>query len=397
MKKIIKNIKYPLAIDTITKRDKKQLTKFIVLNSQLTQNKYVESMEKKFADYHKSKYCTMVNSGSSANLIMFSSLFHLKQNPLKKGDEIIVPSLGWSTSYSPIIQLGLIPVFIDIKIDTFNINEEEIEKNITKKTRAILVINILGNPSNYDAILRISKKYNLILLEDNCESLGSKYKNKLTGTFGMISTGSSYFSHHISTIEGGYVLTNSRYIDSINKSLRSHGWLRDKSSKFIYNKKINNFYKNFTFILPGYNLRSTEINAYLGLLQMKRLDNYLKIRRQNYIFIKNIIENTQNFKLQNETYSSSWFGFGIVYTKYNFRNFKKIIQILNRNKFEIRPIVSGDFTKQPMIKSIKFKKGKLKNVEIIDKFGFMIGNNPFLLTSILKIKIKEVFKIIDNI
>ncbi len=392
------NFKYPLALETITTRDKIKLSNFIKTDSKLTQGQYVEKMEKTFARFHKMKYCTMVNSGSSANLVMIASLIYHKNKLLKRNDEVIVPSLGWSTSYAPLFQFGLVPVFVDIDPHSFNIDVKKIEKSITKKTRAILVINILGNPSEYSALKKIAKKYNLFLIEDNCESLGAKYKGKLCGTFGLMSTSSSFFSHHISTIEGGYILTNSKYINALNKSIRSHGWLRDKSSKTIYKKKITSFKRNFTFINPGFNVRSTEINAFLGLLQMKRLKNYLKIRRDNYLFFLDVISNTKNFSIQKECYESSWFGFGILYTKKNKKEFNNIIKFLTK-QFEIRPIVSGDFTKQPMLynNDLKYKISNLKNIKIIDEYGFMIGNNPQLLNKESKKFIQKAFSYLDNL
>ena len=390
--------KYPLALETITKADKLKLSNFIKTNSKLTQGQYVEKMEKTFAKFHKMKYCTMVNSGSSANLVMIASLVYHKDKLLKKNDEVIVPVLGWSTSYSPLFQFGLVPVFVDIDHRTFNIDIKKIEKSITSKTKAILVINILGNPSEYSELKKIAKKYSLILIEDNCESLGAEYKGKLCGTFGIMSTCSSFFSHHISTIEGGYILTNSEYIDAMNKSIRSHGWLRDPSSKKIYKKKVPEFKRNFTFINPGFNVRSTEINAFLGLLQMKRLKTYLQIRRKNHVFFNNIISRTNNFSIQQECHKSSWFGFGITYSKKDKKKFKKIINFL-KNKFEIRPIVSGDFTKQPMIynNDFKFKISNLKNIDIIDEFGFMIGNNPHLLSKEAKKIIQKTFLYLDSL
>ena len=390
---------YPLATETISFEDKEKLTNFIKSNNKLTQGDYVKKMEKLFAKFHNVKYCTMVNSGSSANLIMIASLYYHKERLLKSNDEIIVPSLGWSTSYSPIMQFGITPIFIDVDKDTFNIDVDKIENSVTKKTKAILVINILGNPSNYKKIKKIAKKYNLLIIEDNCESLGAKYQNKLTGTFGLMSTSSSFFSHHISTIEGGYILTNSKYINALNKSLRSHGWLRDPSSQVLYKKKINKFKKNFTFITPGYNVRSTEINAFLGILQMKRIRKYIQIRRKNFKFFKDLISKTNNFKLQKETYESSWFGFGIVYKIENKEKFKNVINFLIKNKIEIRPIVSGDFTQQPMVmnSNVKYKLGKLENIKKINNFGFMIGNNPVSLNNETKKNFDRVFLYLDKI
>ena len=211
----------------------------------------VEKFEKQFANYFGSKFCVMVNSGSSANLLIVAALTLLKKYNLKKGDEVLVPALGWSTSYSPFNQYGIKLRFLDINKSTLNIDENIIERAITKKTKAILAINILGNPVEFKKINEICDKYNLTLIEDNCESLGAKYNSKYTGTFGVASSHSFYFSHHLQTIEGGMISTDDKEIYKFCKSLRSHGWTRDLENNNDRRNDYESKFKNaFKFILP---------------------------------------------------------------------------------------------------------------------------------------------------
>ena len=366
----------PLTFDTWNQLEHEAIKKTLESNI-LTQNKTVFKLERKMAKFHGRKFCLMVNSGSSANLLGVSAMKFKKKLNIKNDDEFLAPGIGWSTSYSPFIQNNLKLKFIDVDQDTFNISPKEIRKNITKKTKGILAINILGNPCEYDKIIQICMEYKLILVEDNCESMGAKFKNKMCGNFGLWSSLSSYFSHHISTIEGGYFLTDDEELYSIALALRSHGWARDqKKLKFFNQSKFTPEKKKFLFFLPGYNIRSSEINAAAGLVQLRKLKKFVQVRRQNYLTIKKIIDSFDKIKIQKQTDYSSWFGFGIIFNTTKIK-FKKIINILNKNKIDTRPIVTGDFTKQPVMKYYLYNKKKydLKNCTKINNFGIMIGNS----------------------
>ena len=216
----------------------------------------------------------MVNSGSSANLLGIYSLF-FKEEPSQKGDEVIVPALSWSTTYAPLEQLGLKIKIIDIDINTLNVNFDLLNKNITEKTKLIIAVSILGNPANLFGIRNLCKKRNIHLMEDNCESLGAKLDGKNTGTFGLVNTNSFFFSHHINTIEGGMVSTDSEEVYHNLLCLREHGWTRRLPNSKFYKKSIN--YEDYNFVLPGFNLRPTEINAAIGLVQLKKLNNLLNL------------------------------------------------------------------------------------------------------------------------
>ena len=253
-------------------------------------------------------------------------LYYSQKYDLKLGDEVIVPSLSWSTTYSPLIQFNLKLVFIDIKLDSLNLDEDLIEKSISKKTKAIFAVNILGKSNNFLKLKKICKKYNLLLLVDNCESFLSKYRNQISAKFGVFSTLSSFFSHHFSTIEGGYILTDDFDIYCTALSLRSHGWIREQpeNSKII-KKKYSNFERSYKFILPGYNLRPTEINAVIGLEQVKKVKKFIKNRKKNAKYFYELFKDCKNVNIIEYDNESSHFAFVIVLRKNN-RN--KIINLL---------------------------------------------------------------------
>ena len=234
----------------------------VVKSSYLTMGKNVNIFEKQFASYLGRKYAVMVNSGSSANLLSLASLFYKKKKPLKANDEVIVPAIAWSTTYSPLQQYGLKIKIVDISLKDLNVDIDKILSAITKKTKMIVAVNILGFPAELKKMRDICKKKNIYLFEDNCEALGAKIGKEKTGTFGILSSHSFFFSHHISTIEGGMVTTNDYELYCLMKSIRAHGWSRDLPTRNNLNfSKKKGLYEQYNFILPGYNLRSTEISA----------------------------------------------------------------------------------------------------------------------------------------
>lgn len=347
-----------------------------------TMGKKVKIYEKKFAKYIGSKYAIAVNSGSSANLLIIASLFFLKNKKfkLREGDEIIVPSIGWSTSYAPLQQYKLKIKFVDIDEYTLNYDTKILKKAITKNTRAILCINILGNPNNYNEIKKIIKGKKIFLIEDNCESLGAKFNKTKVGNFGIASSFSTYFSHHISTIEGGMITTNNQEVYETILSLRSHGWTRDLGNKNkLVKKKKDNFYEKFNFILPGYNLRPTEITAVLGIEQLKKLSKFIKIRKVNANYLKKILKNNKNIYIQNHLPGSSHFAFALIIKKNSKVKLIDLRKKLDHAGIEYRPIITGDFTRQ--IVTQKYFEylvyGKLKNASHIDRNGLMFGNHHY--------------------
>ncbi len=375
-------MKYPLGHNTWDLKEKRAAIK--VLNSGFfTMGKKVKEFEKKFARKFNAKYATMVNSGSSANLLMISTLKNLKKILKKKKikkPNIIAPVIGWSTSYYPICQNGFEINFVDVDLNTLNICPNEVEKAIDKNTVGILAINLLGNPCNFEKLQAISKKNNLILIEDNCESLGAKYNSKFCGTYGIMGTHSLFFSHHMQTMEGGVILTDDKDVDDFLKSLRAHGWCRDLPKKNnLYKKSNNKFKDHFVFITPGYSLRPLEIEAAVGLIQLKKLDKFLKVRNKNSIIFQKLFSNKNWCKIQKQEKNakSSWYGFNLILTGVLKNKRNKIIPRLIKNKIEVRPTMTGNFLNNPVKKFLNFKaKGNYRNAKNIDQNGFFVGNYP---------------------
>jgi CDP-6-deoxy-D-xylo-4-hexulose-3-dehydrase len=357
----------------------------VLLSRRITMSQITKKFEKEFGKFIGSKYCLMVNSGSSANLLAFFALINpKKKNRLKTGDECLVPAVCWSTSLWPIIQSGLKPRFIDVELNTFSPSLKIIKKSINKKTKALILINILGNCSEMDSIRDFLNKKKIYLIEDTCEALGSRYKNKYLGTFGNFGTFSFYYSHQITSGEGGMIICKNQNDYKILHSLRAHGWDRG-----ISNSKNN----SFNFINSGFNLRPLDLNAAIASNQLKRLNKFKKIRSDNR---DKIIKNLQNSKKWNNQFTffepnknldASWFGLPLLINeKYIFKK-NKFLNYLNKNGIETRPILSGNFTNQSSIKlyKINYNLKHLKNSQEIENRGFFIGL-PTQIASLKKIK-----------
>ena len=371
---------YPLIEDPFSNNDISEGIK-VLKSKQLTISKKTVNFEKDFSSSLKSKYSLMVNSGSSANLLALQCLINpYRKNRLKAGDEVIIPTLCWSTSLWPIIQSNLKPIFVDINPLTLNIDESEVEKKITKKTKAILLVHVLGNSCDMDQIMKIKKKHNLILIEDTCESLGSKYNDKYLGTFGEFSSFSFYSSHQISSGEGGMICCKDKVDYNIIKSLRSHGWSRGTSFENTIYKSNKRLDKRFIFFNSGYNLRPTEVSAAIGHNQFKRLNKFISIRNFNKKKIilsmkKNMIINKKiDFYYENKNVTPSWFGLPIkiLVNKKKYKNI--IIKKLEKNGIETRPIISGNFADQPAAKKYNLtSNNKFPNTDFVYNNSFFIG------------------------
>lgn len=384
--------KYPLAASTWDNKEIEAINR-VIDSDFYSMGKEVEEFEKEFAQHFGSKYAVMVNSGSSANLIAIGALVYSKKYDLKKGDEVIVPAVSWATTYSPLQQYGLKLKFVDIDINTLNLNLDEVEKAITKNTKAIFAVNLLGNPNDFDKLISICEKNNLILVEDNCESMGAKYNGKYAGTFGVMGTFSTFFSHHMTTMEGGIVVTDDEELRDILLCLRAHGWTRNlpKDSKF-YTKNEDDFYELFNFILPGYNLRPLEMEAAIGREQLKKLDSFIENRKENGNYFIDKFSTLQGIKIQNNIDDSSFFGFSIIIENDSIRRFD-IIKILEENGIEVRPIVAGNFTRNKVIEYFDYTiQGNLSNSDLLHNNGFFIGNHHFNIKS----EIDMVYKILKE-
>lgn len=351
----ISKYKYPLVSNTFNHDEILALTKFLISGSQLTLGSKVHDFECEFAEYVGSKYAVMVNSGSSANLLMLAAITNFMfSNNLKPGDEVIIPVICWSTSVWPVIQCGLKPIFVDVT-NTMNIDENAVENIITEKTKAIMLIHIMGNCCDIDKITKIANKYNLLIIEDTCEALGSSYKNKKLGTFGEFGTYSFYYSHHITTIEGGMVVTNSKENYNLLKCLRAHGWIRsfDHDDQLKYIEQYKDIDPRYMFINVGYNLRPMEMQGVMGSIQLKKLNQKNINRVTNYSIIKQKVLSKLDgkdyilFPVEQDESIVAWFGI-CVYLSEKVSYLKPdFLKYLESNGIENRPIVTGNFIKQP--------------------------------------------------
>tara|TARA_Y100000590_G_scaffold469757_1_gene659572 strand:- start:5566 stop:6879 length:1314 start_codon:yes stop_codon:yes gene_type:complete len=364
------------------------------LDGWLTSGRFNRNFQNKLANFLGTKQLITVNSGSSANLIAFSSLTsHLhKERAIKPGDEVITVAAGFPTTVNPIIQNGAIPVFVDIKIPTYNINEELIESAISNKTKAIMIAHTLGNPFNLEKVLQICKKYNLWLIEDNCDALGSKYKGKHTGTFGDLATLSFYPAHHITMGEGGAVFTNSFRIKRIAESFRD--WGRDcycepglentckKRFKWQLGKLPFGYDHKYIYSHVGFNMKITDMQAACGLGQIDKLNHFIKKRKDNFKFLKkNLADLEDNIILPAEEKDSdpSWFGFPITLKENSKVDRNRLISKLYEKKIGTRLLFSGNLTKQPAYLNKVFKiSGSLTNTDYVMKNTFWVGVFPAL-------------------
>lgn len=374
-------IQFPLATSSWQKEELDAMHE-VINSGMFTMGAKVSEFEQKFASYCGSKHCIMVNSGSSANLLMIAALFYTKNSALrlKRGDEVIVPAVSWSTTYYPLYQYGLKIKFVDIDLETLNFDLTQLSEAITDNTRVILAVNLLGNPNDFDAIKKIINSREIILLEDNCEAMGAEFNNKKTGTFGVIGTFSTFFSHHISTMEGGLIATDNNELYHILLSLRSHGWTRNlpKENYVTKVKSDDSFEESFKFVLPGYNVRPIELEGAIGIEQLKRLPEMIKERRKNADLLKKFFSNNKYILIQKEIGKSSWFGFSLI-LKHNCPLTRvELLKILQSKGFECRPIVGGNFAKNEVVKYFNSTThGSLYNANYIDKNGFFIGNHHY--------------------
>ena len=369
---------YPLVKNPYRNKDIVEAIK-VLKSCKLTSGKVTRKFQDYFSSKLKLKNSLMVNSGSSANLLAFQCLINpYRKKKLNPGDEVLIPALCWSTSLWPIIQSGLKPKFVDIDLKTLNIDLIDLKKKITKKTKAIMLVHVLGNCIDMTQLIKTVKKNKLILIEDTCESLGSKYKNKYLGSFGDFSSFSFYTSHQISSGEGGMISCKDKNDLEILKSLRQHGWSRGLIKENQIARKNKNLDKRFIFYNSGFNLRSTDIAASIGFSQFKDLNSFIRVRSENRKNIINKIDNNkkvkENFSIlkENKNVKASWFGIPIILSKK--LNRKKVVLKLEKNGIETRPIISGNFLKQPAIKRYKIKTNlNLKNADYADKHGLYIG------------------------
>ncbi len=353
----------------------------VIESGRFTMGNQVSLFEEDFAKYIGSKFAVMVNSGSSANLALLAASRYRKIPLLQPGDEVLVPAVSWSTTYYPVSQLGARLKFVDVNPNTLNIDVNKIEEAITPATKAILVVNLLGNPADWDQINEIAARNDLVLLEDNCESLGASLHGKRAGTFGIGGTFSTFFSHHISTMEGGLVVTDDESLFHTLRSIRAHGWTRDLPDvNHVHNKTGSQWDDLFRFVLPGYNLRPLEMEAAIGRIQIRKLDSFVQIRRENAKHFISLMKRLPGFRVQEENGESSWFGFSLILEGKLKNHRSELIAILNEQAIESRPIVTGKFTRNPVIEHLDYVPfGALPGADEVHDQGLFIGNHHFTL------------------
>lgn len=375
------SFKFPLATASWGVEEKEAMHR-VIESGMYTLGVNVRTFEQDFSKYVGSRHCVMVNSGSSANLLMVAALFYTRNPELKlqRGDEIIVPAVSWSTTYTPLYQYGLRIKFVDIDLHTLNYDLQQLAQAVTDKTRAIMAVNLLGNPNDFTRISQIIDGRNIVLIEDNCESLGATYQGRQAGTFGVMGTFSSFFSHHISTMEGGMIVTDDEEIYHILLSLRAHGWTRNlpKENHVCSTKSDDPFEESFRFVLPGYNVRPLEMEGALGIEQVKRLAGMIAERRKNGGLLQAVLGDHPEILIQQEVGESSWFGFSLVIRPGSAWTRKLLIGKLTELGFECRPIVAGNFAKNEVVRYFDAEvHGVLRNAEHIDKCGLFVGNHHY--------------------
>ena len=383
---------WKLQENALDEKDLRSLSKYILKTPKLTQGKEVKIFENKFSNWNNSKYSIMVNSGSSANLIMiYAAKEYYKWNNF---DEIIVPSLTWPTTVNPVIQAGLKPIFVDTNFQDLSLDYNELKKKINKKTKAIFLAHILGFPSNIKKIKKIISGKNIKIFEDCCESIGAKINKKKIGNFGVAGSFSFYWGHHISTIEGGMITTNNKKFYDLCKMKRSHGFARelDKKEQKYVKDKYRKVDFNFLFLTDGFNLRSTNLNAFLGIRQLAKLNKFIKIRNNNFLLFINLLKKYQeHFYVINQENLKNISSFSLPLIFKNRSKLLKAKKLLVKNPIEYRQIISGDLTKQPYLK--KYRKKKNYYSSIINSNGIYLGNNQFVNFKNIKLLNKILSKI----
>jgi CDP-4-dehydro-6-deoxyglucose reductase, E1 len=363
-----------LVEDTIDNRDVDQLVSWLKTYPRLTKGPQTKKLEKKWSTWLGVKYSVFCNSGSSANLLMLAALIEAQY---LRNTKIVIPALAWATDLAPIIQLGLQPILCDIDMNTLSIDINELEMIFQSDAPStLLLVSILGLVPNMKDVVELCKNYDVLLVEDVCESMGSRYEDQHLGTFGLMSSFSTFFGHHISTIEGGFVSTNDKHLYEMLLMLRSHGWDRDldESTQKLMRDEwgVDNFNALYTFYVPAFNVRSTDLQAFIGLNQIDKLDHIVKVRQQNFVSYQDLIHNDFWKPVVTDNSLTSNFAYPIIHPKKN-----EIVESLQHHDVEVRPLVCGSMGTQPMFIK-RYGKLILPQANKVDQFGLYIPNHPQL-------------------
>lgn len=369
---------FPLATSTWDDAELAAL-QAVIAGGRFTMGPKVAQFERLAAEAFGAGHAVMVNSGSSANLLAVAAAVLDPQIPLEPGDEVLVPAVSWATTYYPLQQYGLKLVFVDVDLDTLNIDLVKAAEAVTDRTRAVFAVNLLGNPVDYRALQALCDAHDLLLLEDNCESLGATFEGRFAGTFGTMGTLSTFFSHHISTMEGGLVLTDDERLRQMLVSLRAHGWTRELPvENHVHPKTGDAFDDLFRFVLPGYNVRPLEMSGALGIEQIAKVPSLVAGRRANAVYFHERMADLPEVRLQREVGESSWFGFSLVLEGPLAGRRREVVTALTTAGIESRPIVGGNFTRNPVMRYLDATvPEQLPAADTVHDDGLFVGNHHY--------------------
>jgi CDP-6-deoxy-D-xylo-4-hexulose-3-dehydrase len=371
--------RFPLAMSTWDEREIAALHG-VIDSDRYTMGAQVQRFERRFADHVGARHAVMVNSGSSANLLMIAALTFTSDagRVLRRGDVVVVPAVSWSTTYAPLQQHGLRVRFVDVDEHTLNFDLDALDAAMTDDVRLVMAVNLLGNPNDFGEVRRLADRAGALLVEDNCESLGARYGGQQTGTFGLMGSYSGFFSHHISTMEGGVIVTDDDELLHLLLSLRAHGWTRDlPAENHLASPPVGDpMHDSFRFVLPGYNVRPLEMSGAVGLAQLDKLDGFIAGRRRNADAVRAAVGEHPLVQLQRETGESSWFGFSLLRRPDAPVTRAQLASALVEAGFEVRPIVAGDFTRTEVIEHFDHDPiGPLPGAARVHEDGLFIGNH----------------------
>ncbi len=351
----------------------------VVDSGRFTMGPLVAQFERDFAAQFGASHAVMVNSGSSANLVAIAAAILDPDIDLNPGDEVLVPAVSWATTYYPLSQYGLKLRFVDIDIDTLNMDLDLAEEAITPRTKAVFAVNLLGNPNDFARLQRICDDHSLLLLEDNCESLGATFEGRAAGTFGAMGTFSTFYSHHIATMEGGVVLTDDERLYQTLVSLRAHGWIRElPAQNYVHDKTGDPFEDSFCFALPGYNFRPVEMSGALGIEQVKKIPTIVEERRKNGAIFTDLVGSLPDVRIQREVGESSWFGFSMILEGAYAGRRRELGAALESVGIESRPIVAGNFTRNPVMRYLDAEvPAALPAADAVHVDGLFVGNRHY--------------------
>jgi CDP-6-deoxy-D-xylo-4-hexulose-3-dehydrase len=365
----------------------------VIRSGRFTMGDQVRLFEEAFAAKFGVKHAVMTNAGSSANLVGIAALAYRSKRPLQRGDEVIVPAISWATTFHPLQQYGLKLRFVDVDLHTLNMDVSKLDAALTPRTRMVVAVSILGNPAALDVIRGFCDTHDLIFFEDNCESMGATLNGKPCGTFGDIGTFSTFYSHHISTMEGGLLVTDDTEIDHLARAIRNHGWARDVPSDSALGTRYDDaFFEAYRFVLPGYNVRPLEMCGAVGLEQLRKLDRMVATRRANAARFVDLFRDDPRFIIQRENGSSSWFSFTIILNPSFAADRAKVMAAMREAGIEFRMITGGCFPLHEAIRYFDYEVvGGIPNATIAHTHGFFVGNHPHDLTT----SIAELRRVLD--